>query len=86
MNEKDKYALVPKPPAALEKAEPGAKRILSCMVADTLALAKKPGWVAWAGSVFDGGKLPKVNWDLGLLTVGRFDRVSGLEITHFSIR
>jgi DNA-binding NtrC family response regulator len=41
MNEPDNFALVPKPPNALEKAEPGAKRILSGMVADTLALAKK---------------------------------------------
>ena len=38
MNEKDNFALVPRPPGALEKAEPGAKRILSGMVADTLAL------------------------------------------------
>jgi CheY-like chemotaxis protein len=41
MNEADNFALVPRPPDALEKAEPGAKRILSGMVADTLALAKK---------------------------------------------
>ncbi len=41
MNEKNDLALVPKPPGSLEKAEPGAKRILSGMVADTLALAKK---------------------------------------------
>ena len=41
MNENDKFALVPRPQAALEKAEPGAKRILSGMVAETLALAKK---------------------------------------------
>jgi DNA-binding NtrC family response regulator len=41
MNEKDNFALVPRPPGALEKAAPGAKRILSGIVADTLALAKK---------------------------------------------
>ena len=41
MNEKTDYALVPRPPSALEKAEPGARRILSSMVADTLALARK---------------------------------------------
>jgi TPR repeat protein len=40
MNEKDNFALVPRIPDALEKAEPGAKRILSSMVADTLALAR----------------------------------------------
>ena len=39
MNEKNNLALVTRPPRALEKAEPGAKRILSGMVADTLALA-----------------------------------------------
>jgi hypothetical protein len=42
MNESDDFALVPKPPSALEKTEPGAKRILSGIVSDTLALAKKP--------------------------------------------
>jgi hypothetical protein len=42
MNGSENFALVPKPPGALEKAEPGAKRILSGMVADTLALVKKP--------------------------------------------
>ena len=40
MNEKNNFALVPKPPSAVEKVEPGAKRVLSGMVADTLALAK----------------------------------------------
>ena len=41
MNEKHDFALVPSPPGAVEKTEPGAKRILSGMVADTLALVKK---------------------------------------------
>jgi len=41
MNQKNDLALVPRLPGALEKGEPGAKRILSGMVADTLALAKK---------------------------------------------
>ncbi len=41
MNEKNDFALVPRAPGALEKAEPGVRRILSGMVADTLALAKK---------------------------------------------
>jgi TPR repeat protein len=41
MNEKSNSALVPRPPSALEKAMPGARRILSGMVADALALAKK---------------------------------------------
>ena len=41
MNKKDNFALVPRPPGALEKAEPGAKRILSGIVTDALALAKK---------------------------------------------
>lgn len=40
MNEKNDFALVPRPPDALEKVEPGAKHILSGMVADTLALAR----------------------------------------------
>jgi len=45
MNESDNSALVPRPPGALEKAEPGAKRILSGLVADTLALATHKGVV-----------------------------------------
>ena len=40
MNEKNAFALVPRSPSALEKAEPGAKRILSGMVSDALDLAK----------------------------------------------
>lgn len=38
---KNNFALVPKTPAALEKAEPGTKRVLSGMVTDALALVKK---------------------------------------------
>jgi CheY-like chemotaxis protein len=41
VDETDNLALVPRPPGALEKTEPGVKRILSGMVADTLALAKQ---------------------------------------------
>jgi len=41
MNDAENFALVPRPSGALEKAEPGARRILSGMVADTLALTKK---------------------------------------------
>ncbi len=41
MNENSDFALVPRPPGTLQNAEPGARRILSGMVADTLALAKK---------------------------------------------
>ena len=41
MNEKNKFALVPRLPGELDKAEPGAKRILSDMVADTLGLATR---------------------------------------------
>lgn len=39
MIEADSFALVPKPSGAIEKAEPGAKRILADMVTGTLALA-----------------------------------------------
>ncbi|MSU45686.1 MAG: sel1 repeat family protein [Lacunisphaera sp.] len=39
MNEKNDYALVPKPPGAIRKAEPGAKGILANMVADILTQA-----------------------------------------------
>lgn len=40
MNNKDDFALVRKSSSAVEKAAPGAKRILSGMVGDTLALTK----------------------------------------------
>ena len=41
MNEKNDYALVRRPPSAVEKAEAGTKRVLSSMVADALSLAAK---------------------------------------------
>jgi len=41
VNKNNDIALLPRPASALEKAEPGAQRILSGMVADTLALVKK---------------------------------------------
>lgn len=41
MSENDNFALVPRPPSALEKAVPGAKRILSVMVEDTLAVVRR---------------------------------------------
>jgi tetratricopeptide (TPR) repeat protein len=41
MSETNNFALVPRAPSSLERAEPGARRILSGMVADTLALAKR---------------------------------------------
>jgi hypothetical protein len=46
VTEENNVALVRRPPSALEKAEPGAKRILSGMVADALALADKKQTVA----------------------------------------
>lgn len=41
MDGNDKFALVPKSPSAVEQIEPGATRVLSSMVADTLALAQR---------------------------------------------
>ena len=40
MNENNDFALVPRLPSAVEKAEPGAKRILASSVAETLSLAR----------------------------------------------
>ena len=40
MDEKNNSALVPRPSNAVEKAKPGAKRVLAGMVAETLALAE----------------------------------------------
>ena len=59
MNEKNDFALVRKPSSAVDKAAPGAKRILSGMVADTLALipervnAEIESWVEKGNSYFD---------------------------------
>ena len=41
MHGKNNFELVPHPPSAVEQTQPGAKRVLSGMVADALALAKK---------------------------------------------
>lgn len=41
MKEKENFALVRKPPNAIEKTEPSAKRVLSGMVTETLELARK---------------------------------------------
>ena len=41
MSENGDFALVTKPSSAVEKAEPGAKRILSAMVEDTLGVARR---------------------------------------------
>lgn len=41
MQKTNNFALVRRPPSEIEKAEPGAKRILSGMITDTLALARK---------------------------------------------
>src|SRR6266542_6348771 len=40
-NNSDNFAPVPSPPGALAKAESSASSVLSAMVADTLALAKR---------------------------------------------
>jgi DNA-binding NtrC family response regulator len=40
-NDKNNFALVRKPSGAVEKVAPGARRILSGIVADTLALTKR---------------------------------------------
>jgi hypothetical protein len=47
MNEKDNFALVPRPPGAVDKAEPGAKRIMpECFAPSpkTVALILEKSW------------------------------------------
>ena len=41
MDDKNNFALVPRPSSAIEKAQPSAKRILANMVKETLALARQ---------------------------------------------
>jgi len=40
-NGNDNFALVQRPPNAIEKSEPGAKRVIAMMISDTLAIAPK---------------------------------------------
>jgi len=71
MDEEGRFALVPRPPSAVEKTEPGAKRILSGMVTDTLAFAAN-GYLPALVRQMCGGK----EWDdreqayLQLRTIG----------------
>src|ERR1035437_1700410 len=59
MAENKNHSLIVRPGSAVEKAAPGAKRILSGMVADTLALipervnAETEGWIEKGNSCFD---------------------------------
>ncbi len=55
MGVKHDFALVPKQPNSLETASPGARRILSGMIADTLMLAKTNPSAKTALSVVIGG-------------------------------
>ena len=92
MNEKNNSALVPRPPSALEKAEPGAKRILSGMIADTLALAKKeplakPVFTALIGHMGDIGDVLEMvtEFELGKyydLRFFRFGDYCGFYVEH----
>src|SRR5665213_2149581 len=65
MNDPDKFALVPRPSNAVGKTAVGAKRILSGMIADTLALvpervnAEIEGWVEKGTSCFTPGNYAK---------------------------
>ena len=63
MNEKNDVALAPRPPSAIQKALPGAKRILASMTSETLALARrevllqdrKPSLIEDAETLFQRG-------------------------------
>jgi hypothetical protein len=55
VNEENRFALVRKPPFGVERAEPGVKRILTGMVTDTLALAKKRPRAKPVFTVLNGG-------------------------------
>ena len=61
MDDKNNFALVPRPPSAIEKSQPGAKRVLSDMVRETLALDRResdatPLTLSIAGD--DGSAIP----------------------------
>lgn len=133
MPNSDNFALVPRPPDGVEKAKPGAKRILSGMVEEALELAQKqpvssvpqkfrignyewcepdyrqlliwaemlglkaevivdellsgekPSGVPWAETVFENGRIIKLNWDTELLPLDVLELVHGLRITHLSL-
>jgi TPR repeat protein len=67
MAENNDFALVPKTPTALEKAEPGTKRILSGMVGDTLDLARKKasGEVTSADTQLENWFLTGLKYEIG---------------------
>jgi hypothetical protein len=56
MSEKNNYAIVRKPSSTVEKAAPGAKRVLAGMVKDTLALAK-PVFTVFLGDSLMSGEI-----------------------------
>ena len=69
MTEENDFALVPRLPGSLEKAEPGAKRILSGMVADMLALAEASASVKlpfYSSAVLDSWCQKGVNYYEGI--------------------
>jgi hypothetical protein len=82
MDRKNNFALVRKPSSAIEKAAPGAKRILSSMVTDALMLAKKPEFIALMcdDQISDTAEmLIKSDWDQKyMLRFIRFHRATEL--------
>jgi TPR repeat protein/DNA-binding response OmpR family regulator len=82
MNNADKFALVPRPPGALEKAEPGAKRILSGMIADVLALAKptQPTKPARSVLLLKDDTFDEM-WEMVLKS--KFGQINNLRFTRF---
>jgi DNA gyrase/topoisomerase IV subunit A len=87
MSENNNFALVLRPPSSVEKAEAGPKRIVSRMVSETLALARKTGgaldvggaktelreWLEWHLKAAQRGS-PESLYQLGVAFLGG-DRV-----------
>lgn len=86
MNEENDFALVPRPPSEIEKVEPGAKRVLSGMVSDMLALTgrqlvtKPVVSVAMCGWDYDGLHCELI----GLIIEREFAMRSKLELKGFA--
>lgn len=55
------------------------------VVVDELLSGEKPAGVPWAETVFENGRIIKLNWDTELLPLRELELGHGLRITHLSL-
>jgi hypothetical protein len=54
-------------------------------VIGSLLDGEKPSGVPWAGTVFENGRIRKLNWDFDSMCVPDLTFIDGLQITHLSL-